>query len=250
MIHNSPFDNNDFLMYLVTLTIAPALLTAAIYLCLSRIIIVYGQHLSRFKPRTYTLVFCTCDIISLVLQALGGAIASTANTVSSSDLGKNIMLAGLGFQVFSLILFGLASGEFALRVLKGKGTWNPRYIELVNSKLFKSFLVGLVIASVTIFARSVYRCIELSGGFNGTLFVSDEALFMVMEGVMLVLATTCLTLLHPAVCFQGAWNQANFRFRMKKGANEEGVKMGRLGSDEEVGASTEYTGMLPGDQRV
>jgi hypothetical protein len=243
MLHNSPFDNNYFLMYLVTLTIAPALLTAAIYLCLSRIVIVYGPHLSRFAPRTYTLVFCTCDIISLVLQALGGGIASTADTVSSSDLGKNIMLAGLGFQVFSLILFALAAGEFALRVHQNKGGRNPRYEELVSSKLFKSFLFGLVVAGVTIFVRSVYRCIELSGGFNGTLFVSDEALFMVLEGVMIVLATTCLTVLHPAVAFRGAWGEANFRFRKSRGAGEEGFKMERMGSDEV--SSTEYTGMMP-----
>lgn len=242
MLHDSPFDNNDFLMYLVTLTIAPALLTAAIYLCLSRIVIVYGQHLSRFKPRTYTLVFCTCDIISLVLQALGGGIASSANTVSGSDLGKNIMLAGLGFQVFSLIFFAIAAGEFALRVMKARGDRNPRYVNLTSSRLFKSFLVGLVVAAVTIFARSTYRCVELSGGFNGTLFVSDEALFMVMEGVMIVLATTCLTLLHPAVAFQGAWDEAVFHFRTRKG--QEGLKMERLGSDQRS-----QDGMLP-EQRV
>jgi hypothetical protein len=242
LLHYSPFDNNDFLIYLVTLTIAPAFLTAAIYLCLSRIVIVYGTHLSRFKPRTYTLVFCTCDFISLVLQASGGGIASSANTTSDSDLGKNIMLAGLGFQVFSLILFGLASGEFAIRVMKGKGSWNPRYLELVRSKLFRFFLLGLVVASVTIFARCVYRCIELSGGFQGELFVSDEPLFMVMEGVMLVLAAACLTFLHPGICFKGAFHEANFSWRTKK--DQEGIKMERLQSDEESGRSTEYTGML------
>jgi len=229
MLHSSPFNNNDFLMYLVTLTIAPALLTAAIYLCLARIVTVYGAHLSFFKPRTYTVVFCTCDFISLVLQAVGGAIASISNTLSGKNLGKNIMLAGLGFQVFSLILFLLCSGEFAFRVIKNKGSWNPRYINLLHSGLFKSFLVGLFVAVVTIFARSVYRCVELSGGFNGSLFVSDEALFMVLEGVMIVIATTCLTVLHPAVCFQGAWHEANFAFRTKNSDS----KMERWTSDEE-----------------
>jgi hypothetical protein len=245
MIHYSPFHNNDFLMYLVTLTIAPAFLAAAIYLCLSRIVIVYGQQLSRFKPRTYTIVFCTCDIISLVVQALGGGIASAANTVSSSNLGKNTMLAGLSFQVFSLTLFEIAAGEFALRVVKGKGNWNPRYITLVKSRLFKAFLVGLIVASVTIFSRSVYRCVELSGGFYGTLFVSDEALFMVMEGVMIIIATSCLTWLHPAVCFHGAWNEAVFHFRTKKHQDQD-VKMDRLGSEDE---SRECAGILP-EQRV
>jgi hypothetical protein len=75
-----------------------------IYLCLARIVIVHGEDLSRFKPRTYTIVFCTCDFICLVLQAAGGAIASTANTASSSNLGKNIMLAGLIFQGMYILL--------------------------------------------------------------------------------------------------------------------------------------------------
>lgn len=78
LLHNSPFDNDYFLIYLICLTIAPALLSCAvslpafieknitdkyipqIYLCLSRIIIVYGENLARFKPRTYTLFFTTC----------------------------------------------------------------------------------------------------------------------------------------------------------------------------------------------
>lgn len=77
-------------------------------------------------------------------------------------------------------------------------------------------MIGLFVASVTILIRSIYRCVELAGGFNGTLFVSDEALFMVLEGAMIVIATVALTALHPAVCFQGVWHEANFSFRMKK----------------------------------
>jgi hypothetical protein len=223
------------------LTVAPALLTAAIYLCLARIVTVYGAHLSYFKPRTYTLVFCGCDIISLVLQALGGALASMADDQKGSDLGKNIMLAGLGFQVFSLILFGICCGEFALRVWKHRGNWNPGYLDLVHSRLFKSFLVGLLLACITIFARSIYRCVELSGGFNGELFVSDEALFMVLEGVMIIVACSCLTFLHPAVCFQGAWHEANFVFRTSKHRHSQSKD--RMIIDEETGSNQSLGGM-------
>ncbi|ESZ94222.1 hypothetical protein SBOR_5397 [Sclerotinia borealis F-4128] len=220
LLHYAPFDKNNFLMYLICLTIAPAFLTAAIYLCLSRIVILYGQEISRFKPGTYTIIFCTCDLISLILQAAGGAIASLADTVDQSNLGKNIMLAGLGFQVFSLVLFSILCADFAWRVRCAKGTWNPRYIDLVSSTLFKAFLGALCMATVTIFVRSLYRCIELSGGFSGSLFVSHEAEFMVLEGVMIVLATGGLTILHPGLAMQGAWTEANFRFRSKKGGME------------------------------
>jgi hypothetical protein len=189
--------------------------SAAIYLCLARIVIVYGDHLSRLRPRTYTLVFCTCDIISLLLQAAGGGIAASTDSVSLSNVGKNIMLAGLVFQVFSLILFTVLSVDFALRVYKGKGTWKTQHLDLVHSSLFKAFLVGLAIATVTILSRCVYRCVELSGGFHGTLFTSDEVVFMVMEGAMIIIACLCLTFFHPAVSFQGVWDQANFRFRSR-----------------------------------
>ncbi len=91
----------------------------------------------------------------------------------------------------------------------------PSYISL-TLHLTRS---GLATATITIFIRSVYRCAELSGGFNSTLFTSDEALFMILEGLMIVIATTCLTVFHPAVCFQGVWHEANFTFRTKKGAS-------------------------------
>ncbi|TEY52903.1 hypothetical protein BOTCAL_0253g00060 [Botryotinia calthae] len=234
LIHNSPFDNNYFLMYLICLTIAPAFLTAGIYLCLSRIVIVYGQEISRFRPGTYTIIFCTCDIISLVLQATGGAIASLADTQDQSDLGKNIMLAGLGFQVFSLILFVILCADFAWRVRCAKGSWNARYIDLLSSTLFHSFLGALCLATITILIRSIYRCVELSGGFNGPLFVGHEVEFMILEGVMISAATIGLTLLHPGIAMRGAWAEANFKFRSKNQGLEP-LKRVSVGSNIELG---------------
>lgn len=104
--------------YLICLTIAPCFISAGIYLCLSRIIVVYGEHMARFKPRTYTIIFISCDIFSLVLQAVGGALADTANNKSLSQTGINIMIAGLSCQVVSLAIFIALCGDFARRVLK------------------------------------------------------------------------------------------------------------------------------------
>ncbi|KAG9232377.1 RTA1 like protein-domain-containing protein [Amylocarpus encephaloides] len=211
LLHNSPFIEDNFLIYLICLTIAPAFMSAAIYLCLGRIVVLYGESLSRFRPQTYTYIFCGCDIISLILQATGGGIAASADTGSGGvDTGKSIMLAGLGFQVFSLALFAGFSGEFALRVWNGRGLWNSRYTRVVDSKLFKCSLAGLATATLTIFIRSLYRCIELSGGFDSNLFRDDEVSFMILEGVMIIIACVSLTALHPAVCFQGCWHETAF----------------------------------------
>ena len=46
-----------------TLTIGPVFLGAAVYLCLARVVVLYGQHLSLMQLRSYTLLFCCCDFL-------------------------------------------------------------------------------------------------------------------------------------------------------------------------------------------
>jgi hypothetical protein len=99
MMHNDIFDNNAFIIYIVGLTIAPAFYSAAVYLCFSRIVALYGQGLPIVKARIITMVFIGGDFISLLLQSAGGAIASTADDQEGSDMGVNIMIAGLAVQV-------------------------------------------------------------------------------------------------------------------------------------------------------
>jgi hypothetical protein len=41
-MHINPFLKQDFLMYLIPLTIGPIFLAAAVYLCLARIVVLYG----------------------------------------------------------------------------------------------------------------------------------------------------------------------------------------------------------------
>lgn len=96
------FVKDWFLMYLIDLTIAPTFIAAGIYLCLSRIVVVFDgndtakeEKVARWKPRTYTLFFLVWDIISLILQAIGGAIASLGDDEETVDLGTHIMVAGL-----------------------------------------------------------------------------------------------------------------------------------------------------------
>ncbi|OCL03471.1 putative RTA1 domain protein [Glonium stellatum] len=211
-MHSNPFIDGPFLMSLVTLTIAPAFLSASIYLCLSRIVVVYGEDLSRFRPRTYTLTFITCDFISLVLQAAGGAIASGANTPSQTQMGINIMIAGLSFQVFSLALFMVLTAEFAWRVSRSPARLNASFERLRETRIFTAFLGCLGLATLCIFIRSCFRVAELSGGFHGAL-ANQQVTFMILEGAMIIVAVGALTACHPLFAFQGRWADAGWSLR-------------------------------------
>lgn len=52
-------------------------------------------------------------------------------------------MAGLVLQVVALTLFAIAASDFGIRVWKGKGQWNERYLSIVNTRLFKAFLIGM-----------------------------------------------------------------------------------------------------------
>lgn len=64
LLHYDPFNRAYFLWYLITLTLGPVFIAAAIYLCLGRIVTVYGEGMSRIRARSYTVIFmvlrCRC----------------------------------------------------------------------------------------------------------------------------------------------------------------------------------------------
>lgn len=149
--------------YLVPIIIGPAFLTASLYLCLSRIIIVHGQHISRFSPRTYAITFMSSDFVSLVLQGAGGGLAATADTPAESNTGRSIMVAGVVFQVVSLAVFMALWLEFVSRMRRTpKSRKDVRFEEVRTKKSFIAFQYVLALAVVLIFIRSVYRVAELS----------------------------------------------------------------------------------------
>lgn len=140
MLWQDDFNNNNFIIYLVGLTIGPAFFSAAIYLCLARIIAIYGAGLSWFTPRLITIFFVGSDFLSLVLQAAGGAIASTANTHATAQIGINLMIAGLSTQVVSMTAFVCVCLQLAWAVRKHPERLSVDYQEMRQSKRFRFFL--------------------------------------------------------------------------------------------------------------
>lgn len=155
----------------------------------------------------------TSDFISLVLQGAGGGLAATANTHSESETGRAIMVAGVVFQVVSLIAFMSLWLEFISRLRKtSESAKNMQFIELRDTKKFTWFQYMLGVAVLLIFVRSVYRVAELQQGFNGPI-ANDEVSFMILEGPMIILAVLAMTILHPGFAFGGLWSSATWSIR-------------------------------------
>jgi hypothetical protein len=74
---------------------------------------------------------------------------------------------------------------------------------------------GLAIATVAIIIRSSFRVAELMNGFTSAI-ANNQALFMALEGPMIMLAVAALALFHPGFAFSGEWQAAAWSFRTKK----------------------------------
>jgi hypothetical protein len=145
----------------------------------------------------------------LLLQGAGGGIASVAwKDNTSITAGDNIMVAGLSFQVFTLLIFMICSIDFAINTMRrhkklGQEAFSQHasVVAIRGSWIFKGFVVALSLATICIFWRSVYRIAELSDGWNGPLMYR-QGLFIGFEGVLIAVACVSLNVFHPSVCFK------------------------------------------------
>lgn len=85
-------------------------------------------------------------------------------------------MAGLILQVVVLVFFIIALTDYVLRYFRHGGT------TAVNSRtrLYFGFLYSAI---VLIFGRCIYRCYELSEGYQDSELIRDESLFIGLEGV-------------------------------------------------------------------
>lgn len=172
----------------------------------------FGPQNSRIAPLSYPRIFIPCDLASLLLQAAGGGIASSASHRDKDPtVGNNIMIAGLSVQVITLLIFIILASDFAFRTYRNvkrlgkEGALDPTHARLRSSTMFKGFMVALSLATLCIFTRSVYRVAELSEGWNGHL-IKTQKYFIGLEGAIIALAVLALNAFHPGLCFREGYD--------------------------------------------
>lgn len=189
-----------FLMQISTTIIAPTPLIAANFMILGRLIRRLGPEFSRLNDKWYLILFTSADAIALVIQAVGGAKASIAvHKGTSPDVGGNIMLGGIAFQMAAITIYIILASEFVIRFLCDKPV---RSDAGPGTHYFDSrtrlMIFGLGLSAVLLFIRSVYRMIELADGWVGRI-ITTQVYFNVLDGGMIVLAMFTLNFFHPAV---------------------------------------------------
>ena len=134
----------------------------------------------------------TCDVLSLVIQAAGGGLASSESDKVDGDTapGTNTMVAGIVFQLASITVFVVCAVDFLRRVIR------LGLMKSVSKGPIAALLGAMVLSVVVIYIRSIYRTIELAQGWDGYL-ITHESYFIGLDGVMMVIAVGIFNLCHP-----------------------------------------------------
>jgi len=202
----SPLLVTPFQIEITCTIIAPTPLLAVNFVVLGEIIKRLGVEYSRLIPKWYTIIFCTCDVVSLVIQGIGGGLAATAPDLEKANRGANIMLGGIVFQLVVIVVYSILAVEYFIRyhfqapitsrVPENKETEGQARGEF--TKKLKLMLYALAFSTTLLFIRAVYRTIELADGWEGEI-ISNELYFNVVDGAMVTIAMYTINLAHPGI---------------------------------------------------
>ncbi|KAG1737972.1 RTA1 like protein-domain-containing protein [Suillus lakei] len=189
-------------MQLVGTILAPTPLVAANFIILGKIINQVGPQFSRLTPKLYTIIFCCFDLICLIVQAIGGASAARAlSQEQDPSMGANIMLGGIAAQ---LLIYVTLAAEFFLHLKYNapfRHVEQPRVSEKCRRSVsgnLRILLGAMTFCTLCIFIRSIYRTVELAGGWLGPVITTQRD-FDWLDGAMVTLAIYTLNFFHPGI---------------------------------------------------
>ncbi|OKL58476.1 hypothetical protein UA08_06353 [Talaromyces atroroseus] len=166
-----------YVMQSLLLLLAPALLSASIYMILGRIIrLVNGGSRSLIRPSWLTKIFVTGDVLSFFIQSGGGGMLAQAKSQNTINMGNHIIVLGLIVQLLFFGFFMIVSMIFHRRI-----TASPTDLSLTIDAPWSRYMGVLYTASVLIMVRSVYRVVEYVQGTTGTL-QEHEAYLQIIAG--------------------------------------------------------------------
>ncbi|KAG9008964.1 hypothetical protein FRB94_005529 [Tulasnella sp. JGI-2019a] len=217
---------DPYIMQIVCTIFGPSFMTAAFFIVFVRIIRMVGPEYSRLSPSIYTFLFVGTDVAALLIQSIGGAIAATADTHAGSATGAHIMVGGIVLQMVAITVYAVTSVEFFWRVYMEmpfstcqqdietemppkSPSLNSFFEEHSKSGLdnltlnVKTMVLGLIIATVLVYIRSIYRTAELLDGWGGPI-ITNETMFNLLDGVPVLLAMITLNVFHPGRLIPGA----------------------------------------------
>ncbi|KAI4605368.1 hypothetical protein J4E81_010620 [Alternaria sp. BMP 2799] len=187
----------------ILVLVAPIWVNAFAYMVFARIVHFYSptRKVWIFSPSILALIFVTLDIVSFVIQLVGGGMAGPGASPEAQKKGLNIYMGGIGMQEGFIVLFlGLVVKFHRDQLQAG------RVGRLPTDKIggWKWLLYALYACLLAITIRIIYRLAEFSAGLGASNpLPSNEPLLYVLESAPMWLAIFVWNIVHPGRFIRG-----------------------------------------------
>ncbi|KAH7321608.1 RTA1 like protein-domain-containing protein [Rhexocercosporidium sp. MPI-PUGE-AT-0058] len=204
-----PYRITYFVVQYFLIVTAPVLISASIYVCLTKVLgwaTDAGLDLSTrtvlLRKKVVLWTFITIDIFCTILQITGaGLIGGATSKGKDPSTANNILLSGLAIQTAAYFVYLLLLAVVITAIYRDSG--------MVQKAKKSPFLGVLALASILIFIRTIFRLAETSQGVFGYLS-SHEAYFGGLEFAPVVVAVLIL-----AVWFPSRWPAVSGRAKVE-----------------------------------
>ncbi|CAF3566561.1 unnamed protein product [Fusarium graminearum] len=205
LLHSKRDDQGHFFLVLFGTILGPSLMSLAIFIVLPHILCIYGRPICPFRPLVAGLIFWGLAAVTIIFELVGVIFMAYETKSFSRKQGAAIAATGLAIQALSLVACTGLHFWFTLSLSTRRGTLDARHSQIYSSSQFKKFLMAMEMASALLIVYSFYRLVELADGIPGDVF-QNQAAFMVVGGVLPLLAAGLLTIIHPGNAFAEAWD--------------------------------------------
>lgn len=153
-----------------------------------------ASRLSPLRSQLIGRIFIWSDVCTFLIQATGGGLQAVGGT--QAVVGSNIFLAGVSLQAVSYVFFLVVVAVAHFKVARTYGqAFTPTNVFLGRSQVPRLFAL-LYVASVCILIRSIYRIIEMAGGYQGKVYRTENYLFF-LDSLPLAVANTLWAVWWP-----------------------------------------------------
>lgn len=234
---------------MLLILLAPLWINAYIYMLLGRMVHFFLEpdrdRVFKIRARLITRMFVLFDITAFLIQAVGGTMTGPDVSPSVQQTGLNIYTAGVGVQLFFLVIFTVLAIRFQRKVsrrqsLSTKATNedpNPEsqedlppqsnarfHVDSVMSMPDPSLAIPLLrllyVTMALIILRNIYRLVEFGTGENSPP-IKHEWYSYVFDAVPMFSALLVLNIFNPGKMLQGPRSDFSRENRERKRLKKE-----------------------------
>lgn len=165
------------------------------------------------SPKAVSYLFLASDVLCLMIQSIGAAVALGGDGVSGAATGRALLIVGLALQLAFFALFTLVAMrvDWVYKRSVAKAAGQPARVSVSETKQEQEEVGAVVLSKAgsvesAIFClystigllslRNVYRFVEFVQGFDGYL-ATNEWFFYVFDAVLILGAIVIFNVKHP-----------------------------------------------------